>query len=288
LTLSFGDRGGATFTVHGARNERVPLEATLWGSLDVFSPDELGVISVTVDGVPRGTAPLHVDDLAPGVHELRFSAPGVEPWGQTVDIHVGERHEVLARAVSSPANGVLQVRGTVTDEGGAEALRGAQVWIDGEPRGITPLTLDLPRGPHSVRVAYRGQEAPIQVIDLPGGNQRFAVFEFGLDTEVPKIGVDLPPRIGHDRSTVVSAAIQGIAPGDVHAMWLHVWMGDSWRAYEMTMLKSPSGLTGVTLFPQQAFDANGRTRWYVSANYGQGDEVFTELKLIQLDKPTVH
>ncbi|MBI1797898.1 MAG: PEGA domain-containing protein [Candidatus Eisenbacteria bacterium] len=289
VTLSYPDRGGATFTVRGSRGDRVPLEGNLWGALEVGSPHEVGVISVTVDGVPRGAAPLRVDSLAPGVHELRFAGAGVEPWGETVDIRVGETREVVAHAVGSPATGVLQVKGTATDERGAEPLKGAQVWIDGEPRGTTPLSLDLPRGPHSVRAAYRGQDAPIQVIDLPGGNQRFAVFEFGLDVEVPKVIVDLPPRLPRDRATVVSASVQGIAASELREMWLHAQTpGGPWRGYQMTLLNSAGGVTGVVPFPTQAFDAQGSARYYVSAAYGQGDEAFTEIRTIQLEKPPAH
>src|SRR5207249_1479429 len=88
--LSFPDLGGATYNVRGLKGDRVPLVASLWGALEIFSPHQVGVVGVTVDGVVRGVAPLRVDSLAPGVHELRFSGAGIAPWGQTVDLHVGE------------------------------------------------------------------------------------------------------------------------------------------------------------------------------------------------------
>ena len=281
IGLSFTEYGSATFPVRGRKGERVPLDATLWGALDVFSPSEFGVISVSVDGVSRGLAPLRVDSLTPGVHEVRFSGHDVASWGQTVDIRVGETREILARAVQSPSSGVLQVEATLTDALGTQPLKGAQVWIDGELRGTTPLTVDLPRGPHSVRLVHKGQQAPIQVIDLPGGNQRFAVFELGLDQDVPRLAVEVPARIPRDRPAVLSATVVGLAASEVREMWLHVRMAEgAWRRYAMTVLKSPAGAAGAVPFPAAAFDAQGRARYYVSAHSGQGDEVFTEIRTI--------
>jgi hypothetical protein len=260
------------------------VDATLWGALEVFTPNEVGVVSVNVDGVARGFAPLRIDSLAPGVHQVRFSGPNVATWGQTVDIRVGETHELLARGVRSPAFGVLQVEASLTDERGTQPLKGGQVWVDGEPRGVTPLTLDLPRGPHSVRLVHRGQEAPIQVIDLPGGNQRFAVFELGLDQDVPRLTVDAPARVPRDRPSVISGTLAGVSATEVRGMWLHARLAEGpWRRYNMTILKAPSGAVGVAPFPLAAFDAQGKARYYLSAQYGQGDESFTEMRSIALE-----
>jgi PEGA domain-containing protein len=287
IGLSFPDLGGADYTVRGLKGDRVPLDATLWGTLEIFSPGRAGVLSVDVDGVTRGFAPLRIDSLTPGVHELRFSGLGMTPWGQTVDIRVGETKEVLARATTSPATGVLQVNASLTDEQGTQPLKGGQVWIDGEPRGVAPLTLDLPRGPHSVRLVYKGQEAPIQVIDLPGGNQRFAVFEFGLDLEPAQLIADVPPRIARDRPTVVSASLSGA--GEVREMWLHTQTAEGpWKRYPMTLMKTTGTIVGVTVFPANTLDAQGRARYYLSAQNQQGDESFTEIHTIQAEKPPAH
>jgi hypothetical protein len=159
------------------------------------------------------------------------------------------------------------------------------VWVDGELKGGAPLTLELARGPHSIRMVYRGVEAPIQVIDLPGGNQRFATFDFGGsgDREMPRIVLSEPnPRIARDRPTMISAALVGARPGEVREMWLHVRSPDgSWRRYEMTLLNAQGTLTGVAPFPIPLLDAQGRGRYYVSALTTQGDEYYTELEPVQ-------
>jgi len=83
---------------------------------------------------------------------------------------------------------------------------------------------------------------------------------------------------------VLSATVVGIAPSELREMWLHVQMPDgAWRRYAMTMLKASAGAAGVVTFPTAAFDPKGRARYYVSAQSGQGDETFTELRSISME-----
>ena len=279
VVLSLSGVGGSSHTVQGKRGERVALDVELWGSLRVSASEGGAPISVTVDGMPRGYAPLAVDRLSPGIHRLQFSGPGIAPWEQTVEVHVDRTAEIVAQPIVAPGTGLLEVRATLADENGSEPLAGAAVWIDGGQRGVTPLRLELPRGPHSIRVQYGDEEAPIQVIDLPGGNQRFATFELGLETEHPSLVATLPGPIPFDRPTVLSASMDRVRPADVREMWLHVRTPEgAWRRYPMTVMKATGGVVGVVVFPTVLFDARGKTIWYVSALAPTGDEYFTEMQ----------
>jgi hypothetical protein len=288
ITLSFADLGSAGYTVNGQRGDQLVLDAPLWGSLVVHSADDAIPVSVAVDGVSAGFAPVRLDSLMPGPHELRFSGPGMAPWGEAVRIRVGEATEVIARPMTSPATGVIEVRATLADEEGAQALAGASVWVDGERRGVTPLTLEMARGPHSIRVEYRGEEAPVQLIDLPGGNQRFATFELGLNLERPSLRALSPPaRIPLEETAVISAGLQGVAANEVREMWLHVAPADGpWRRYQMVMMKAPVGVVGVAVFPPSMFDERGIAHYYVSASIQTGDEYFTEILSAQVAPPS--
>jgi hypothetical protein len=171
------------------------------------------------------------------------------------------------------------VRATSSEFGQPQPMSGAQVWIDGVARGTTPLQLELPRGPHSIRVARGDREAPIQVIDLPGGNQRFADFELGLDLESPQLLVSMPPRIPLEPPVVVSASLEGIVTSELREMWLHVRTPEGpWRRYAMEILKTSSGAAGAVVFPPALLDEAGKAPYYVSAITSQGDEYFTELR----------
>src|SRR5262249_3957230 len=70
ITLSFGEWGQAVYPVEGAKGASRRVDGTLWGSLDLGAPEPGVVVSVAVDGRPRGFAPLVVDSLAPGPHPV--------------------------------------------------------------------------------------------------------------------------------------------------------------------------------------------------------------------------
>jgi hypothetical protein len=279
VVLTLSGVGGSSHTVQGKRGERVALDVELWGGLAIIVPGGSVPIEVTVDGMPRGYAPLTVDRLSPGIHRLQFSGPGIAPWEQAVEVHVNRTVEVVAQPIASPSTGMLEVRATLADEAGSEPLSGATVWIDGEQRGSTPLRLELARGPHSIRGRYRDEEAPVLVLDLPGGNERFATLQFGLNETRPRLQAALAGLVPLDRPTVVSASLDRAREGDVREIWLHVRTPEgAWRRYPMSVMKAAGGIAGVAVFPTVLFDPRGRAAWYVSALTPMGDEYFTEIQ----------
>ena len=280
IQISIPEFGSTEFTVEGARGEHVALDAPLAGALSIRVPDLSPPVAVSVDGTPLGYAPLQIPDLSPGAHDVEFSSAGQPSWSQTVRIPVRGTAEVLARPFDLPGTGVLEVRANYSGEEGTQELKGAVVIVDGDKRGTTPLSLELQRGPHSVRAIYRGEESIVQVIDLPGGNQRFATFSFGAGVEVPRVRLDLPPgAIPRDRPTTVSAALQGVDAADVREMWLHVKGTDAlWRRYAMTTLANAGGMVGVVVFPTAALGNDGVATYYVSALTATGEEFFTEVQ----------
>lgn len=285
VTVSFSDLGGASYNVTGERGQQLSIDAPLWGSLVVRASDAAVPVTVELDGAALGYVPVMLDSLLPGPHELRFTGPGMVPWGQTVEVRVREQAEVIARPMTSPATGILEVRAVIVDEQGEEPLEGGEVWIDGELRGRTPLTLELPRGPHSARVAYHGESSPVQVIDLPGGNQRFAHFDLGTGVDRPRlVSAGMPERVAPEQAVVASAQLSGIPLADVKEMWLHVRTPDGpWRRYQMDVLKSNYGVVGVSVYPTTLFDPQGVSRYYMSALTRTGDEYFTEITAVRLE-----
>jgi len=163
---------------------------------------------------------------------------------------------------------------------GPEPVKDARVWVDGEARGTTPLVLELPRGPHSFRVAWGDEQPPVQIIDLPGGNQRFATFRFGTGDEAPRLTfVTTPAVIPSTTPLPFSVAIEGVPIRDLRAMWLHVRSPEgTWRRYPMALLPSAGGAVGTVVFPSGMADAKGRAVFYASASTASGDEFFTELR----------
>jgi len=284
LTLTLPDLGNASTTVRGERNARVGVDVPLEGALEIEAADPNVPVTVALDGRAIGYAPVRMDSVLPGLHELQFSGPGMPAWAQSIEVGVHRTAQIVARPISAPSDGVIQVQASQSDEQGTAPLAGAQVWVDGELKGVTPTSLELPRGPHSLKLTWHGETAPVQVIDLPGGNQRFASFSFGVDsspTRIVLLGGVHPTSA--DQTSVVAASVDGLAPQDVREAWLHVrGPEDLWRRYAATVLSGGAGSVLVCVFPPGVFDAQGQTRWYLSASTPQGDEYFTEMQTASL------
>lgn len=276
VTLSIPDRGHATYPVRGTHRQKLSLAGVLSGTLVITSASNAIPIAISVDGVPHGYAPVRLERLPPGAHEVAFSGPGMDPWAQTVDIDPNRTSEIVARPFESPSTGVVEVRARFTDEEGQEVVKGAAVWIDGQRAGGTPLTLELPRGPHSIRVVHRSEVAPVQVIDLPGGNQRFADFDFGTGAFHPILRLDSQGT--RDGTQPVSATLESASHAEVREMWLHVRSPErTWRRYPMTLRFEPSGVVGTVALPAATPDDPAKPPFYVSALTAVGDEYYTEI-----------
>ena len=275
ISLSLARYGSRTLQVTGKPNEQVPLQVGLYGTIQVRLPKrELTTVRVSVDGEDRGLAPLLVDHLSPGPHELEFSADSQEPWAKIVDVRVGDVTEVTVRPFKAPTEGILVVDATVeNDEGGSTAH--AQVWLDGKPVGRTPLSLNLPRGPHSVRGVLGGEQSPIQVIDLPGGNQRFASLRFGALSPAPQLAL----TVEHSRPNgklAVRGTLRGVKALELSSMWVFVQRADGrWSRLALETSPSPEGAVGVGELQGKA--SGMAPRMYLSALRVTGEEYFTEI-----------
>ena len=280
LTLSLPDLGEVVVPLTGKARQKVQVTEALHGSLEVTAQDNTVPVKMSLDGEPKGFLPVRIEELPPGLHEVQFSGPNMQPWGQTVNIGIRQKATLKARPMMSPATGVLAVQASLNDEGGTAPLEGATVYVDGEARGQTPLTIELSRGPHSLKVTYHGEVAPVQVIDLPGGNKRFASFQFGLDSDLPPLKLQSGySTLSGKRSTLVEASLANLDWKDLREAWLHVRTGEGlWRRYQMTISEGANGALLSADFPTNAFDGNGRVTWYMSAATSQGDEFHTEMQ----------
>jgi TonB family protein len=107
--------------------------------------------AVTVNGVPRGSTPLDVAELALGAHEVKVDLRGFAPAVQKV-VLTAEAPQVevnLALSRSTPATGMAEIYSNPS---------AALVRIDGIAVGQTPLRQPMRVGGHSVEVVKEGYE----------------------------------------------------------------------------------------------------------------------------------
>jgi len=142
-----------------ARIDLVQGQAQGVAQLRIVSP--VPDAEVFIDGSSAGKAPVERKDLGAGKHYIVVRAKGYAEWKREVNLEAGNATSLTAEL---SASGVLKVLSNVT---------GADVVIDGEIKGKTPLTLEaVPAGDHLVEVKAKGYVSAKQPFHLDGGEQK--------------------------------------------------------------------------------------------------------------------
>jgi TonB family protein len=117
--------------------------------------------TVTIDGQPRGAAPVEVADLALGAHEVKVELRGFAPSAQKVVLtaEAPQADVSLNLARSAPTSGMAELHSTP---------QGALVRIDGVAFGQTPLRQSLKVGGHAVELVKEGFEPWAGSLDVQG------------------------------------------------------------------------------------------------------------------------
>jgi len=150
-----------SLTVAGRQREQ-SLQLALapaWADLRIESQPPGA--TVLVDGEPRGETPADIDVLQ-GEHELGLRLTGYAPWDTAIDVAAGGARQ-LDPVSLVPASGVLSLD---------SSPGGANVSIDGEFAGQTPLELELePGGEHRLRLSRAGYRSLSQSLRLDAGER---------------------------------------------------------------------------------------------------------------------
>lgn len=132
-----------TTAVTDASNQQFALTlARLPGKLRIETPE---AAAVTIDGKAAGPAPGEFE-LPSGRHTVAIAAPRYQPFSAEVDVEgAGKQQTFAPRLVPNWADV------TITSE-----PAGAQVMVNGEAHGATPLTTQLLAGNHPVELQLDG------------------------------------------------------------------------------------------------------------------------------------
>jgi formylglycine-generating enzyme required for sulfatase activity len=114
--------------------------------------------TVVVDGEYIGSTPLDLE-LSPGqIHEIELSRAGYESHVAELSLAAGDQNAL--RVVLTPQYGQVTVSSRPPN---------AEIFVDGESRGLTTQTLDLTAEPHEIEVRLSGHEVfRTSVVPSPG------------------------------------------------------------------------------------------------------------------------
>ena len=111
---------------------------------------------VSVDGVSRGATPFSVA-LKPGLHEISVGA-GAQLRSQSINVINGGDAAIFVELPRGTESAAVPMAAAVGGLQVATEPSGAKVLIDGEARGVAPLTVsDLKAGEHAVVVQGTGE-----------------------------------------------------------------------------------------------------------------------------------
>jgi TonB family protein len=130
------------------------------GAIEIAT-DPLGA-QVWLDNKDAGKSPLALAGVRPGRHLIRVALPGFTSAELALDVPVGA-FAVPLRFTLQPVSAILQLR---SDPDGAEVV------IDGQPRGTTPIaTLSVPPGKHRVEMTRKGFVPWVQTVQTRAGDR---------------------------------------------------------------------------------------------------------------------
>jgi len=277
VEMDWGVYGARRDTVEVASGGRVTLRPRLLGSVGFRSSDPARVLDVYVDGAYAGSTPVALDSLVVGRHLVRFGGAGLNSSAQEVEVLQGTHVDLTGNAGAAPAKGRVTLRSALLTDTGFEAGRGDPVWVDGEMRGVTPLTVDLKPGAHSFRVLRRNFPPQISVLEVNPGGEQFLTAEFGARSEDP-LRFSPPSSISISDPLPVTIALPEGEMDPSMALWVYAGPpGGSFQARRMTRLDPSSKLFAALLPPEVLHNSARQVRLYFKAVGAAGRELYSEI-----------
>jgi hypothetical protein len=142
--------------------------------------------NIRINGLDRGGSPCTVDRIPEGDVVVELRADGYAPLTQKIKLEAGETQKIKLPMTPIPAS--LKI---------VSIPEKARVYINNEPRGLTPLELpDLAPGKYRVRVELEGFEPNARDVEMGRGARKSE--EFRLTSNTGKLELITEP----DRVTV--------------------------------------------------------------------------------------
>jgi hypothetical protein len=277
VDMDWGVYGQRRDTVSVALGGRVTLRPRVLGSVGFRSSDAARVLDVFVDGAYVGSTPVAFDSIVVGRHLVRFGGPGLNSTAQEVEVLQGTRVELIGNAGAPPEPGSVTVRSAILSDTGFESGRGDPVWVDGEVRGVTPLTVNLRPGAHSFRVLRRGFPPQITVLEVKPGGEQFISAEFGARSEDP-LRFTPPSEISLSNPLPVTIGLPEGEWDQSMTLWVYAAPpGGSFQTRQMTRLDDNSKLFAALLPPEVLRNGSRQVKIYFKAVGAAGRELYSEI-----------
>jgi len=282
VDLDWGTYGTWRDTLHVASGARLTIHPALYGGVTFRSSEPSRVLDVYLDGVYAGATPLTLDKVVVGRHLVRFGGETSAPNAREIDVLRDQSTDIVGNAGPAPATGSLTVKSSILGDAGFDAGKGDPFWVDGAMRGVTPSTISLAPGTHSVRVARRGFPPQITILEINAGGQHFVTAEFGASSQQP-LQYQPPETFSISNPTPLTITLPENEWEPSISVWLYAAPpGGSFQAKRMTQIEDASR-TFATLLPTEVLQNTAhKVRFYFKAVGTGGREIDSEIYTVPL------
>ena len=187
--------------VNTEQSQTIPFEMRrLPGKVSIATMDLSGA-RVQIDGVDVGLTPLIEIPVEPGEHQMTISLDRYLDFGQTIDIE-GRQVEQSYQASLEPAWAVVGLSTTPP---------GADVLLDGEVIGITPVNAEILQGRRDLTLKLAGHKAWQEDFDIIAGED----FNVPLVELEPADGLVFIRSNPSAASVTIGGEFKGLTPLEV-------------------------------------------------------------------------
>jgi len=156
------------------------------GNTVEFLVEPVGSV-VLMGGKPVGKTPIRLTGVSPGEHKWSIQSPLYETLEGRFYFRTGQNHLVHGTLVSS--RGLFDIQ---------SAPLGASVVMNGEPVGVTPLSLEgVSPGVHRLRFEMKGRPIVLREVDTSDGTKGV------VSANLPKRSGRLLVNTGHEEGRVI-------------------------------------------------------------------------------------
>jgi hypothetical protein len=280
IELDWGPYGAWSDTIEVVTGERLTIRPKVTGRATFRSSDPARLLDVYLDGSYAGSTPLVLDELPLGRHLVRFGAPGTDASAQEFELFRETPLELVGNAGAAPQPGSITARTALLGDEGFQSGKGDPVWVDGELKGVTPITVPLRPGAHSVRVVRRGFPAQVSVIEVKPGGEHFSTAEFGARSGEPLVCA-APLSLSLSDPAPLTITLPESEWNDSPTVWLYAAPpGGSFIARRMTPLEGREHAFAGLVPPEVLRNAVKKVRVYFRAVGPAGQEIHSEIQTI--------
>jgi formylglycine-generating enzyme required for sulfatase activity len=128
-------------------------------TVNMFGPNGPVPASITLDEVDEHGTPATIDPISPGTHTFAYSHPRYLAGTQAVDIEGKREHQTID----------IQMRPAWAEVSVSSLPEGASIRVDGELRGVTPMTVEVMQGRHELEISRTGFKRWLTNVEVEAG-----------------------------------------------------------------------------------------------------------------------